>query len=62
MYIVFSSEQVQRFPLIVNNIEIGGVYGISCGHGNEGENYARQYRAFERDEFSFGRYAWYGRF
>ena len=49
---VFSSEQVQRFPLIVNNIEIGGVYGISCGHGNENENYARQYRAFERDEFS----------
>ena len=49
---VFSSEQVQRFPLIVNNIEIGGVYGISCGHGNESENYARQYRAFERDEFS----------
>ena len=39
-------------PLIVNNIEIGGVYGISCGHGNENENYARQYRAFERDEFS----------
>ena len=50
---VFSSEQVQRFPLIVNNIEIGGVYGISCGHGNENENYARQYRAFERDEFFF---------
>ena len=49
---VFSSEQVQRFPLIVNNIEIGGVYGISCGHGNESDNYARQYRAFERDEFS----------
>ena len=47
-----SSEQVQRFPLIVNNIEIGGVYGISCGHGNESDNYARQYRAFERDEFS----------
>ena len=46
------SEQVQRFPLIVNNIEIGGVYGISCGHGNEIDNYARQYRAFERDEFS----------
>ena len=33
---VFSSEQVQRFPLIVNNIEIGGVYGISCGHGSAG--------------------------
>ncbi|MBS6334462.1 MAG: DNA repair exonuclease [Veillonella sp.] len=49
---IFSSEQVQRFPLIVNNIEIGGVYGISCGHGNESDNYARQYRAFERDEFS----------
>ena len=43
---------VQRFPLIVNNIEIGGVYGISCGHGNESDNYVRQYRAFERDEFS----------
>ena len=44
--------KLQRFPLIVNNIEIGGVYGISCGHGNESDNYARQYRAFERDEFS----------
>lgn len=49
---VFSDTQVQRFPLLVNNIEIGGVYGISCGHGNEGDNFAAQYRAFERDEFS----------
>jgi len=49
---VFSDTQVQRFPLMVNNIEVGGVYGISCGHGNEQSNFAAQYKAFERDEFS----------
>lgn len=49
---VFSDTQVQRFPLMVNNIEVGGVYGISCGHGNEQTNFASQYKAFERDEFS----------
>lgn len=49
---VFTHAQVQRFPLMVNNIEIGGVYGISCGHGNEHTNLAVQYKAFERDEFS----------
>lgn len=49
---IFSHEQVQRFPLIVNNIEIGGVYGMSCGHGNEHSNFAASYKAFERDEFS----------
>ena len=49
---VFSDTQVQRFPLMVNNIEVGGVYGISCGHGNEPTNFAAQYKAFERDEFS----------
>ncbi|MCI6407256.1 metallophosphoesterase family protein [Veillonella caviae] len=49
---VFTHAQVQRFPLMVNNIEIGGVYGISCGHGNEHTNFAVQYKAFERDEFS----------
>lgn len=49
---IFSDIQVQRFPLMVNNIEIGGVYGISCGHGNTQSNFAAQYKAFERDEFS----------
>lgn len=49
---IFSSTQVQRFPLMVNNIEIGGIYGISCGHGNEHMNMATQYKAFEGDEFS----------
>ncbi len=48
----FLDNKVQRFPLIVNNIEIGGVYGISCGHGNENLIMRAQYRAFERDEFS----------
>ena len=42
---VFSDTQVQRFPLMVNNIEVGGVYGISCGHGNEQSNFAAQYKA-----------------
>lgn len=49
---IFSSTQVQRFPLMVNNVEIGGIYGISCGHGNEHMNFATQYKALERDEFS----------
>ncbi len=49
---VFSSKQVQRFPLMVNNLEIGGIYGMSCGEGNETTNFAKQYKAFESDDFS----------
>lgn len=49
---VFSSKQVQRFPLMVNNLGIGGIYGMSCGEGNETTNFAKQYKAFESDDFS----------
>lgn len=37
---------------MVNNLEIGGIYGMSCGEGNETTNFAKQYKAFESDDFS----------
>ncbi|MCF0154487.1 MAG: DNA repair exonuclease [Veillonella sp.] len=42
----------ERYPLMVDGHEVGGVYGISIGHGNEQVNMANYYTPRETDEFS----------
>lgn len=49
---IFSDTEVERMPLMVGNIEIGGIYGISCGHGNERVSQVENFQKWDRDEFS----------
>lgn len=49
---VFPSHEVTRFPLIVNRVEIGGIYGRSIGRGQEHEDFTSQYIPKSSDDFS----------
>lgn len=41
-----------RFPLMVEGQEIGGIYGLSIGHGNELDNLSQYYTPADSDQFS----------
>lgn len=49
---IFSAAHVERFPLMVNGLEIGGIYGISCGHGNIDKSFVKDFQPHSQDEFS----------
>ena len=50
---VFSHEgPAARFPLMVKGQEMGGIYGVSCGCGNERTNFTSQYHRDEIDQLS----------
>ena len=49
---IFSDAKVERFPLIVNGLEIGGLYGMSTSNENRDKNIANMYKALRTDDFS----------
>lgn len=50
---IFSHEgPAERYPLMINGQEMGGIYGMSCGYGNERTHFVDQYKPNEDDQFS----------
>ncbi len=51
---VFSSEKVERVPLLVRGKEVAAVYGISHGVKNITENLALRFERDSKDEYAIG--------